>query len=611
MKAANQADLPTDGATYSFFAIGKIEQAAKNPNFNSIMEVGDQVEVDATGPFPDFTDYSGTFTVTEVGDGYIFVDASSWGEDAINLFGHVRVGAPVTPSLGWVTLPDKDRTQVWCNVVAANGLFKDDGGKSPCTVDFDIYIEKLTAALVPTGVVEIVSGSLTGADADEHADTVEHSTAWTGPARVRIERTSSHDFVFKGTVQDEIKWNDLYSVTPVTKTEFGNKTTIHTITQATARATAVKTRQLNCLASRRLPVYNGSTFSGVLDSEGHLISGSIAATSKLVDIIAAVSLDPKIGNRDLATEVDMAQIWGVQQALDAWNPECGQFNFTFDTDNTSFEETIITIANAGFCIAYRQNGKIRLSLDRAQSASTALFTHRNKKPRAETITRKFASDADYDGVEFVYVDPDSAQSETITLPLDGNYTKLKKFEIAGIRSFEQAWLRANREYFKIRGQRINIETTTTMDARALLPNARVDIVDNTRFKSYDGEVIGQAGFVLTLSQDVAFTPGLPHSIVLMRRDGSLQSIPVTAGAGANQVVLQALPSEAITTSYGPAGIRTIFSFAADSARGSMAYLVQEIDISDGQYVTVRAINYSPDYYQMDYAAIPARDSIIN
>ena len=269
------------------------------------------------------------------------------------------------------------------------------------------------------------------------------------------------------------------------------------------------------------------------------------------------------------------------------------------------------IANAGFCIAYRQNGKIRLSLDQAQAASTALFTHRNKKPNAETINRSFVGDAQYDGVEFTYMDPSSQQPETITLPLNGDYTKLRKFEIAGIRSYEQAWLRANRELARLLGQRLTLETTTTLDARSLLPNARVDVVDNTRFKSYDGEVIGQSGLELTLSRDVAFTPAAAHSIVLMRRDGSLQSIAATAGSAPNRIVLQSLPTEALVTVPGEAGIRTIYSFAADSARGAMAWLVQEIDISDPQYVQVRAINYSASYYAADYAAIPLKATVIN
>jgi len=631
LKATNQVK-PPEAALYTFTPSpggDRITQGEKNPNFNSVFAPGDVISVTMAGfditSFAglDFDgskvseqyvsgphNYSGTYTVEAVSDGEIVLTTSTWSVGREGVSATIE-NADATNVTDWITLPAADRTEVWCNVVAPNGMFKDNNGKQLTSVDFTIEIERLSADLTPTGLVETVTGSLSGSVQDERAETVEHVTSWTGPARVRMFRTTSFDFEFQGTVIDEIKWTDLYSVSLVQKTDFGNKTTVHTVTQATARATAVKSRQLNCIASRKLPVYNGAGFSGVLDGEGRHVSGTIQSTSRLVDIIAAVSVDPKIGRRDLAAEVDMQQIWGVQQALDAWHPECGQFNYTFDSDNISFEETVVMIANAGFCIAYRQNGKIRLAFDRAQANSTALFTHRNKKPRSETITRKFASDAEYDGVEFLYSDPDSGQSETITLPLDGSHTKPKKFEIAGIRSFAQAWLRANREYRKLIGQRITIETTTTADARSLLPNARIDVVDSTRFKSYDGEVVAQDGLMLTLSGDVAFLPGQAHSIVLMRRDGGLQSIACIAGAAPNQVVLQALPSEAVVTSFGQDGIRTIYSFAADSARAAQAYLVQEIDLADAQYVTVRAINYSADYYAADNEPIPGKSAIIN
>lgn len=608
---------PGDSVVFSGFAAAGnndtfVVAAKPAPNVIDVTVGGalvDEINTDITvSSLP--INFTGTYTVADTTDGGVVLTTSAWPGIIPDHTATVLIDG-LSDWTPWITLPNADRTEVWVNIVAPNGMFKDNGGKSMAAVAFEIEIEQLSALLAPTGTVETVTSSLSGSVSDERAETVEHATAWTGPARVRGRRTTDYDYGWTGTVQDEIKWADLSSVSPVIKTHFGNKTTIHTVTTATARATAVKSRQINGIGSRLLPIYNGATFSGAFDAQGRHVSGTLAPTSKLVDIIAAVSVDPKIGARDLATEIDMPQIWGVQQALDAWNVECGQFNYTFDSDNISFEETVVTIANAGFCIAYRQNGKIRLALDRAQTASTALFTHRNKKPNSETITRKFAADSEFDGVEFIYVDPDSNQSETIMLPLDGSYTKPKKFEIAGIRSYEQAWLRANRDYQKIIGQRESIETMTTMDGRSLLPNSRIDVVDNTKFASFDGEVIGQSGLELTLSQDVAFTPALPHSIVLMRRDGSLQSIPATAGSAPNKVILQSLPSEAITTTYGQDGIRTIYSFAADSARGAMAYLVQEIDISNGQYCTVRGINYSPDYYSADHAAIPAKATVIN
>src|SRR5207237_794325 len=83
---------------------------------------------------------------------------------------------------------------------------------------------------------------------------------------------------------------------------------------------------------------------------------------------------------------------------------------------------------------------------------------------AETITRTFASDSDYDGVELVYMDPDTEAQETIRLPLDGSATKYKRVEVSGIRSYAQAWFRANREYQRLRYQRKTIETVVTGDA---------------------------------------------------------------------------------------------------------------------------------------------------
>lgn len=559
--------------------------------------------------------YSGVRVVDGVADGFVILVGASWPKEITGTASiDVTSEPPVTEWTDWVELPALSRTEVWVNVVAPQGMYKDDGGLSRAEVSFTTEVEQLDpVSLLPTGLVESLSSDIGGSVTDERAVTVEHATAWTGPCRVRMKRTTQADYDFDGRVSDEIKWVDLYSVTPVDRDHFGNKTTIHTVTQATTRSTAVKQRQLNCIASRLLPKYISGAFTGSFDDTGLHVSGTIHKTSRLVDIVPAVAADPLIGGRDLATEVDMSQIDGVQTQLDAWNAEAGQFNYTFDSDTLSFEETVSAVANAGFCTAYRQSGRIRLALDRKQDSSVAVFTHRNKKPRAETITRRFASDGEHDGVEFVYVDPDTEQSETIKLPADGSARAPKKFEIPGIRSFTQAWFRANREYRKLLGQRVTIETDTTADARALLPHSRVDIVDNTRFKSYDGEVIGQQGLTLTLSREVEFSPGELHSIVLMKRDGSVQSIRCTQGDSARKVVLAQAPAEEIVTSPDPDdGIRTIFSFASDSQRSAMAYLVTEIEPGDGgQYVTVRGLNYSASYYEADTAAVPAKGAVIN
>lgn len=566
----------------------------------------------ATMANTDRSQFNGVYEIASINGNTCVLTTATWTTEYNDLTATIKLDGQIAEWSDWVTLAEVDRNQVWANVVAINGMYKDGGdGKIVTTVAFEFEIERLDSDLNPTGNVEVVTDSLSGGSADVKATTVETVTSFTGPCRFRCRRTTPADYDFAGVVVDEIKLADLYSVSPIDKNDFGNITTVQTVTKATLRALAAKERQLNCLASRLLPIYDGSGFSGSFDSTGRLVSGSISATSRFIDIMAAISLDPAIGNRSLSTDVDISQIYSVYQQVAAWGSEYAEFNHTFDDDNLSYEETVRMIANAVFCVPYRQNGKIRFAFDTAQTNPVVpTFCHRNKKPDSETITRNFAADANYDGVELVYMDPETERNETIKLPLDGSATKYKKVEVPGIRNFAQAWMRASREYERLKNQRVVIETTATTDARALLPNSRIDIVDDTRFKRFGGEVLAVDGLTLTLSQPVEFAPGEPHSILLKRRNGDSEGITVTPGPTAYKVVLQSLPQETIVTTPGEDGIRTIYSFASDSQREKQAWLVQEIIPQDKQYVQVRAINYSVAYYQHDYLPIPDKNTVI-
>ncbi|MFZ3193752.1 MAG: host specificity factor TipJ family phage tail protein [Moraxellaceae bacterium] len=605
--APDQANL-VGPASYQFktaASVGsagdRIVQPAASPSFSAILDAGDPITV--TGGA-----YAGSYVVASlISDNEIELTTATFASSSTVSCTIIKTGA--TEWTGWVTMTDAGMTEVWCNLVAPAGIFADFGsGKVTQTVDYTIEVEELDALLVATGNVIATSGTMTAKVSEQRAITVEIPLTWTGPCRVRARRTNNFGYP-GGTVVDEIKWGDLYGVTPVTELHFGNVTTVQVVTKATRRALSVKERQFNCRATRRIPTYDGSTWSGTLAADGTVATGTIDGSNSFLDILAAITVDPLLGRQTLAA-LDIAQLWGVYQDVAAWEPLCAEFGYTLDSDNISFEETVQMIASAVFCRAYRQSGRIRFSFEQAQPDSTMLFTHRNKRPASDSITRRFSSGSEYDGVEVVYNDAVTDQSETIKLPLDESATKYKKLELPGVRNYEQAWYRANREYRRLTLQRVSIETETTADGRLLLPNARIDIVDNTRFDAMDGEVIAQSGLELTLSRDVAFGVGA-HSIILMRRDGSLQSIACTAGSSANRVVLAGAPTEAVVTTPGGAnGVRTIFSFGADSGREAMAYLVQEVDIRDRSYVKVSAINYDPDYYAADVEAVPARASVL-
>lgn len=505
----------------------------------------------------------------------------------------------------WMTSNSSTATSAWMNVTAIGGLYRDDGkGQQAITVVYQFEIER------PDGTdTQIVNSSLTGQGQDMRAETVEFALPWTGPFRVRARRTTPYDSGFQGAIVDEIKWSDLYAVSRVDRADFGNKTTVHTVMYATPRATSIRSRQLNCWAARRLPTFNGSTWSGAFDATGRHVSGTISATSRACDIIGAMVTDRYIGNRPI-TDADMAQIYATQLQIEAWRPDCGQFNYTFDSKDASLEDMIGTVAQAVFCTAFRQAGKIRLFFDRPQTQAQTLFSHRNKRPNAETFTRSFRNDSDYDGVELTYNDKLSTQAEQIRLPLDGSARHYKTVQMLGVTSFEQAWMQANRHYNRLLNQRIVVDTEVTQIGRLVAPGALVDVVDNTRFQSYDGNVIGQDGLVLKLSQPVEVDA--TSDILLMRRDGSVESIPVTAGPDKFHVVLARYPAQPLVTQLtADGGEPTEFSVASNDRRKAQTMLVKEVSRSDGEYVKITAVNYSDAYYAADYQPIPPRESVIN
>lgn len=505
----------------------------------------------------------------------------------------------------WMTSNSQTATSAWMNVTAVGGLYRDDGkGQQPITVAYQFEVRKLDGSSVQT-----VNSSLTGQGQDMRAETVEFQLPWVGAFQVRARRTTPYDSGFQGAIVDEIKWSDLYAVSRVDRAHFGNKTTIRTVMYATPRATASRSRQLNCWAFRRLPTFNGTTWSGAFDAEGRHVSGAIAATARASDIIGNMVMDRRIGNRPIS-DADMAQIYSTQLQIEAWRPDCAQFNYTFDSKDASLEDMIGTVAQAVFCTAFRQAGKIRLFFDRPQTQPQTLFSHRNKRPNAETFTRSFRNDSDYDGVEVTYFDRLSTQPEKVRLPLDGSARHYKIVDLPGVTSYEQAWMQANRQYNRLLNQRVVVDTEVTQIGRLVTPGSLVSVVDNTRFQSYDGNVIGQDGLTLKLSQpvDVEAT----SDIVLMRRDGSVESIPVTAGADRFHVVLARYPVQPLVTQLtADGGEPTEFSVASNDRRKAQTMLVKEVSRSDGEYVKITAVNYSDAYYAADYQPIPPRESVIN
>lgn len=505
--------------------------------------------------------------------------------------------SPTLESVGvrWVgpfIVADATQQKILCNFVALNGLFKDNG-TTQFAADVTLMTEVTPVDLnnVPTGAPETFSVVLQGSATfkSTRAISLKATPSFTGRCSIRARRISDTDLSFSGNVIDEVKWRDLYSLTPVTQLNFGNVTTVHSVTYATAGALSLKERKLNMLVTRKLPQrISGSTFTTEL-----------FATRNAADIISAIALDPFIGKRN-PNELDFDNIYDTINDVISYfgTPLAAEFSYTFDNDNLSFEEMIKVIANVVGCEAYRRGNKIKLSFEKETEDSLLLFNHRNKLPGSETRAISFGLQNDNDGVELTYVDPTDDAVLTYYIPENRSAVNSKKIDSIGIRNKIQAYFLAKRAWNKLNHQRISTSFTATQEADLLLRNDRIIVADNTRTGTQDGQVDSRVGLELFLSQPVEFLPTQTYSIFLQHSNGTIEAVPITAGSVNYSVVLAhdtELPLALDDDNYA----KTTYMIVGSAETQTRAFLVDEKDPDDNFTIKIKAINYDSRYYQND------------
>ncbi len=498
--------------------------------------------------------------------------------------------------VGWFTVESvQPISRIISNVVALNGLYKDNGRQQyRRDVVYRIEAQRVDAGGAPYGEVLAFERTIRGSAVTRsvRADTLDAQL--TGPAstrwRFRARRRTNSDTDFEGSVVDEIKWRDLYACSPVDQAHFGDVTTVQSVTLATDGALAVKERKLNLLVTRKLPKrISGSTFTTEL-----------YPTTNVADIISAVCLDPLIGNRSPA-EVDFENIYATAQEIrDYFGVDVARFDYTIDSDNLSFEETLSMIAEAVFCRAYRRGSVIRLFFERATEDSTVLFSHRNKVPGSEQRTE--GSDEEYDGVEFQWIDPANDAPRTIYLPADRSAVNPLRVESVGVRMEAQAHIHAHRRWNKIRYHDESTEFDGLPEASLLRVSERILCADNTLARSQDGDILDvdeEDGRLITLSQPFDWGSG-PYVIFLQGSDGLVESMGVSPGGGARLALLQRDPRMPIICrgeGYNATGY--IITEASDRRAAKPFILTEKEAPNEDGTIPLRAINYDARYYERD------------
>ena len=521
---------------------------------------------------------------------FMFLKATSTDETA---YLSPNIDLPNDPKyIGPFDLLEPDLTELLLNFVAPNGLYKDDGtNQYQENVDIVVQLVPIDLTGTPIGSMESFSETIEGSSVtrSQRSLSMRIAPSTLGPQRVSVYRSSITDYDFNGQVVDEVKWKDLYAMSEITDADFGDVTTVYSKTIATEGALAGKSRKLNMEVTRKVPHKTAGTNFTVTKFP----------TKRADQIISFVCLDPKIGNRAKA-EIDFDNIYSTVQEVEDYfgTSKAVEFNYTFDKENLSFEETLISICKAIHCRPYRQGNQIKINFEKETPDSLLLFNHRNKIPGSETRSLRFGNVNEFDGVELEYTDPTTDLIETFYIPTDKSAINPKKIETLGIRDKLQAHFHAYRAWNKIRYQNLATEFEATQEANLVTIGDRILVADGTRDQIQDGEVVSQNGLELTLSQEVDFTGHASYKIFLQHYDGTVESLDITAGTGADQVILGQAPKQALALDPELFAVTT-YLIVGNTEQAFSAFLVSEKSPQGNFTSVVSAVNYDSRYYQND------------
>lgn len=601
LKAAN--DLTANiGDVASVSRVGNVATIVDptgDSRFNDYMKVGDAIELIDIKTSAHVL--SGIYAVTSISA----VDVSFTVDGATNPWLGITASVPLLPGdisttgpynkvavswSNWFTMDKIKAARVLANFGAQSGMYKDDGNKKrSAAVTIRLEYQALDVNGSPIGPVYSADGTVSGRSSDQTGVSIVGALPTPSTFRARARRVTDKDLDFEGQVVDDVSFDNLYAQIPDTTPNYGNRTTVHTARRQTPRATSIKAPKLALIVTERIYKYLGG---GVFDT---VLTNNTQAVQSLIRLLR----DPVCGGLNL-TASNMDRLLAVQAEVEAYfgSAQAGQFCYTFDSFDVTMQDIINTVAEAIFCRAYREGSAILLDFDRPRMGPEMVFTHRSKAP-GEKWTRNFNTRDRYDSLKFSYIDPATNTKETISIPADGGL-KTETYDSKGVRNYKQAYWAAYRRYQRNLLNRVSVEFAAMEEGVFARPGRAISVVKGSRVSPFDGYVVAVDGLTVVLSQNVEFTPGQEHSLVLKRRDGSVQSVGVTQGVNSRTVVMTSAPQEAIYT--GNEALKTEFSFGSEDRHNAQMMVVSTVEPGSDRTVRITGYNYTDDYYAYDGVA---------
>ena len=406
--------------------------------------------------------------------------------------------------------------------------------------------------------------------------------------RWRIRRNGNKIHSNKGQVVEEVRIADCFGVRYMTANDTPpNVTLVSTKTLATEGAMSLKERKLKLLVHRKLRDYRSAD--------------SLILSNRIDDIIYNIATDPLNGGMQ-PSELNMAQISAEIDSQISYfgTDKCSEFSGTFDNTDITTEEMIQTVAQAGFCQAYRLNNQIHLHFERKQNYAVVQFNSHNILPDSYSYSESFGARNDHDGVQATYTDPIDDAKVTLDYPTDKSAQKPQKLDLLGVRNKVQAHMHLMRTHHKNQLAYKSCEFVGADESGIVIPSNRIDVASQLQANVVQGVVESletvNGRIIARLSEPCNITSG---TLFVQTTAGIVDNIAISQGDDDYSAVLSRMPSQPLSLSPS-AVVRATYKIVAHTETDRDAYIVSSKSAGENPLShKLTCVNYTDKYYEND------------
>lgn len=312
-----------------------------------------------------------------------------------------------------------DAVALGIDLIYPRGLYyaSGDGSLAEVSVVVDIEAREIDDSGTPVGSwATLGSETVTAATTTPQRRSFRYNVS-AGRYEVRVTRTDTEQTAIE--YGHDVIWGGLRAYLEDTA-DYGDVTLLAMRMRASSQLSAQASRKVNVIATRKLPVWNGSTWSA--NTPTRSIAWALAYAAKQVGLA-----DDEI---DLATLLTYDSTWAARSDT---------FDARFDNFMT-FWEAAQKISAAGRARPFLQAGILRVVRDEAQTVEVQLYSMRNIVRGSFSVDYLMPSPETADCVDVSYFDAAVWAPRKVRAALPGSSeTKPGRIDLFGVTSREQAY----------------------------------------------------------------------------------------------------------------------------------------------------------------------------